>query len=194
MTNRPTLETARLKLRPMALADAADLHRLVNDIEIARNTMLIPHPYPEGFAAEWIGTHQEKFEKNEEVVFGIERREDGAFVGVIGVIPEPHDMAELGYWIGQEYWNHGYATEAAAAAIDYAFRILGVNRVEALHFVRNPASGRVMEKCGMKCEGTLRQARKKWDEYLDVRVYSILRSDWSAMATAAPASRATPTR
>ncbi len=194
MTIRPTLQTERLTLRPMTFADAGELHRLVNDIEIARNTMLIPHPYPEGFAAEWIGTHQEKFEKNEEIVFGIERREDGAFIGVIGVIPEPHDMAEFGYWIGQEYWNHGYATEATAAIIDYAFRILGVNRVEALHFVRNPASGRVMEKCGMKCEGTLRQARKKWDEYLDVRVYAILRSDWSAMASAAPASRAKPTR
>ena len=180
--DRPTLHTERLTLRPLTLADAADLHRLVNDVEIARNTMMIPHPYPEGLAEEWIGTHQEKFEKNTEIVFGIERREDGAFIGVIGVIPEPHDMAEFGYWIGQEYWNHGYATEAAAAVIDYTFRTLSVNRVEALHFVRNPASGRVMEKCGMKYEGTLREARKKWDEYVDVKVYSILRSDWEKRA------------
>ena len=182
MSERPTLQTARLTLRPMMLADAPDLHRLVNDIEIARNTMLIPHPYPDGLAEEWIGTHQEKFEKRSEIVFGIERRDDGAFIGVIGVIPEPHDMAEVGYWIGQAYWNHGYATEAAAAVIDYAFRILGVNRVEALHFIRNPSSGRVMEKCGMKYEGTMREARKKWDEYVDVKVYAILRSDWEARA------------
>src|ERR1041385_6067954 len=149
---RPTLQTERLTLRPMTVADAAELHRLVNDVESARDTMMIPPPQREGRAEEWIGKHQERFDKNEEVVFGIERREDGAFVGVIGVIPEPHDMAEFGYWIGQEYWNHGYATEAAAAVIDYTFRTLGVNRIEALHFVRNPASGRVMEKCGMKYE------------------------------------------
>ena len=182
MTNnamaRPIIHTRRLTLRPMTLADAAELHRLVGDVEIARNTMTIPHPYPEGMAEEWIGTHQSKFDKGEEIVFGIERREDGAFVGVIGVIPEPHDMAEFGYWIGQEYWNRGYATEAAAAVIDFTFRVLDVNRIEALHFIRNPASGRVMEKCGMKHEGTLRQARKKGDEYLDVKVYAILRSDW----------------
>ena len=175
---RPIIHTRRLTLRPMTLADAAELHRLVGDVEIARNTMTIPHPYPEGMAEEWIGTHQSKFDKGEEIVFGIERREDGAFVGVIGVIPEPHDMAEFGYWIGQEYWNRGYATEAAAAVIDFTFRVLDVNRIEALHFIRNPASGRVMEKCGMKHEGTLRQARKKGDEYLDVKVYAILRSDW----------------
>jgi RimJ/RimL family protein N-acetyltransferase len=162
----------------MTLADAPELHRLVNDVEIARNTATIPHPYPAGMAAEWIAGHQEKFDKNIEIVFGIERREDGAFLGVIGILPEPHDMAEFGYWIGQEYWNRGYATEAAAAVIDYGFRILGVNRVEAIHFTRNPASGRVMEKCGMHCEGTLRQARKKWDEYLDVKVYAIIRSDY----------------
>jgi len=182
MTNnamaRPIIHTRRLTLRPMTLADAAELHRLVGDVEIARNTMTIPHPYLEGMAEEWIGTHQSKFDKGEEIVFGIERREDGAFVGVIGVIPEPHDMAEFGYWIGQEYWNRGYATEAAAAVIDFTFRVLDVNRIEALHFIRNPASGRVMEKCGMKHEGTLRQARKKGDEYLDVKVYAILRSDW----------------
>lgn len=186
MTDRPTLETERLTLRPLTLADAPEVHRLVNDVEIARNTLTIPHPYPEGFAPEWIATHQEKFDKNEEIVFGIERREDGALVGVIGVMPEPHDMAEFGYWIGREYWNHGYASEAAAAVIDYTFRTLGVNRIEALHFVRNAASGRVMEKCGMKYEGTLRQARKKWDEYIDVKVYSILRSDWASGATNAP--------
>jgi RimJ/RimL family protein N-acetyltransferase len=178
MSERPTLETARLVLRPMTLADAPELHRLVNDVEIARNTMTIPYPYPDGAAEEWIASHQEKFDTNVETVFGIERREDHAFIGVIGILPEPHDMAEFGYWIGREFWNRGYATEAAAAVIDYAFGTMGVNRVEALHFIRNAASGRVMEKCGMRYEGTLREARKKWDEYIDVKVYAIVRRDW----------------
>jgi RimJ/RimL family protein N-acetyltransferase len=181
---RPTLTTERLILRPMTAADASELHRLVNDPEIARNTLMIPHPYPEGLAEEWIATHDEKFEKNQEIVFGITLRDGGQFVGVIGLIPEPHDQAEFGYWIGRDYWNRGYASEATAAVIAYAFERLGVNRVEALHFARNPASGRVMEKCGMHLEGTLRQARKKGDEYVDVRVYSILKGEWIARSQA----------
>ena len=164
----------------MTLDDAAYVKRLVNDPDIARDTLLIPHPYPDGLAAEWIATHEEKFERNENIVFGITLRETGELIGVVGVMPEPHDQAEFGYWIGKPYWNRGYATEATAAVIRYAFETLGVNRVEASHFVRNPASGRVMEKCGMHLEGTLRQARKKYDEYVDVNVYSILRSEWEA--------------
>ena len=178
---RPTLETPRLLLRPMTVADAPELHRLINDVDIARNTMLIPHPYPDGLAEEWIATHQGKFDSNAEIVFGIERREDQALLGVIGIVPEPHDQAEFGYWIGKEYWNRGYATEAAAAAIGYAFGTLGVNRVEGLHFLYNPSSGRVMEKCGMRYEETLRQARKKWGEYVDVKVYAIVRGDWEKL-------------
>lgn len=180
MPERPTLTTERLILRPMSRADAADLQRLVNDGEIASNTLSIPHPYIDGLAEEWIDSHDEKFEKNIETIFGVTLRETGTFVGVMGVRPEPHDQAELGYWIGREFWNRGYASEAAAAAIRYAFEVLGVNRVEAIHFTRNPASGRVMQKCGMHLEGTLRQARKKIGEYIDIRVYSILRSEWAA--------------
>jgi ribosomal-protein-alanine N-acetyltransferase len=180
MTERPTLTSERLILRPMTRGDAADLQRLVNDPEIAFNTLSIPHPYLDGMAEEWIDSHDEKFAKNSEIVFGITLRESGTFVGVIGLMPEPHDQAELGYWIGREYWNRGYASEATALVIDYAFGTLGVNRVEAIHFTRNPASGRVMEKCGMHLEGTLRQARKKNDGYVDVRVYSILRDEWTA--------------
>lgn len=180
MAERPVIETPRLRLRPMTADDAPAVQQLVGDIEIARNTLLIPHPYPDGLAANWIASHQERFDRNEEIVFGIEERASGALAGVIGLIPEPHDQAEFGYWIGRPFWNRGYATEAAGAVIDYAFATLGLNRVEAMHFTRNPASGRVMEKCGMHLEGTLRQARKKWDEYVDVRVYAILRSEWEA--------------
>ena len=63
--------------------------------------------------------------------------------------------------------------------IDFAFRDLDFNRIEAAHYARNPASGRVMQKAGMKHEGTHREAVKKWDEYLDAEMYAILRRDWS---------------
>ena len=176
--NRLTLQTKRLTLRPLVMSDAPDVHRLVGAIEIARNTLRIPHPYPDGAAEQWIGMHQNELKETDEVVFAIVVRETSEFAGVIGLEPKHFDIAEIGYWIGVPYWGRGYASEAARAVIEYGFEQRGFNRIEAGHFVRNPASGRVMEKAGMKYEGLLRQAMKKGDEYLDVKMYSILRSEF----------------
>jgi RimJ/RimL family protein N-acetyltransferase len=178
MTPQPTITTERLILRPCVAADADAVQRLVSDIEIARNTLTIPHPYPEGGAMEWIARHAERLEKDEEIAFGIVARDSGELVGVIGLVPKKHDRAEVGYWIGVPYWGRGYATEAVRAMIGYGFEELGLNRIEAAHFSRNPASGQVMKKAGMSHEGTLRESIRKWDEYLDSEMYSILRREW----------------
>ncbi len=87
--------------------------------------------------------------------------------------------AELGYWIGEPFWNHGYCTEAARAFLDYAFGAVGLVRVHASHFSRNPASGRVMRKIGMKYEGCRRCHAKKWDKLEDLDLYGILKEEWS---------------
>jgi len=179
MTAQPTLKTERLILRPCVASDAEAIERLVSDIEIARHTLNIPHPYPQGGAADWIARHAGAFEKNEEIVFAIVTR-SGELVGAIGLVPKKHDVAELGYWIGVPYWNRGYASEAARAVVAFAFDELSFHRVEAAHFSRNPASGRVMQKIGMRHEGTLRQAVKKWNEYLDTEMYAVLRGEWPA--------------
>jgi len=176
MRPQPTLTTGRLTLRPCVAEDAEAIQRLVSDIEIARNTLNIPHPYPDGGAAEWIAKHAGPLEDDQEIVFVIVVRDSGELAGVMGLVPKKHDRAEIGYWIGVPYWGRGYATEAARAVIAYAFEA-GFNRVEAEHFSRNPASGRVMQKAGMVHEGRRRQAVRKWDEYLDVEAYAILRSD-----------------
>jgi len=178
MNPQPTLTTERLILRPCVAGDADAIQRLVSDVEIARNTLMIPHPYPEGGAAEWIGKHAARVDDSEEIVFGVVERESGEIVGVIGLVPKKHNRAEIGYWIGVPYWGRGYASEAARAVIAYAFENLGLNRVEAAHFSRNPASGRVMQKAGMTHEGTHREAVLKWDEYLDTEMYAIVRREW----------------
>ena len=87
--------------------------------------------------------------------------------------------AELGYSFSREYWNHGYATQSLQAVIDAAFTSLPLNRLEAQHDIRNPASGRVMEKCGLRQEGILRNRIVNKGEYVDVALYAILRSDWN---------------
>jgi RimJ/RimL family protein N-acetyltransferase len=176
---RPTLQTKRLILRPFALADAPEVRRLASDRAIADTTLSIPHPYPDGLAEEWIGTHQARYEQGTQVSFAIVRRADGALLGAIGIHPEAgHGHAEMGYWIGVPYWNQGYTTEAAAAVLHYAFTTLGLHRVFAEHMTRNPASGRVMQKIGMRHEGILREHMLKWGVYEDVAVYGILSSEW----------------
>jgi RimJ/RimL family protein N-acetyltransferase len=139
----------------------------------------IPHPYPDGAAEEWIGSHAEAFEQGESVDFAIDLCADAALGGAIGLRFEHiHARAELGYWIGVPYWGRGYATEAAGAILEYAFAERGLNRVYAFHWTTNPASGRVLEKIGMTHEGTRRSHTLKDGEYLDSEAYGILRSEW----------------
>lgn len=171
------LTTERLILRPLTADDGPAIERYASAYEVALNTLSIPHPYPPGAAAAWIATHASTPNIN---VFAITLRDGGELIGTVGVHLDPeHDAAEVGYWIGVPFWGKGYVTEAARAAIDWAFASLPVNRIHAMHFTRNPASGRVLQKIGMTREGTLRQRIKKWGEHLDADMYSILRSDRS---------------
>lgn len=176
---RPTLETNRLILRPFRPEDAPAVQRFAGHREVASTTEMIPHPYPEGAAEAWIATHQQSFEEGRDVAFAITLRDTGDLAGAIGLMFTPHhDRGEIGYWIAVPYWGKGVATEAARAVVDYGFRERGLQRIEAVHFTRNPASGRVMQKLGMKYEGRRRNWMKKWDQYEDVEMYGVLRDEW----------------
>jgi len=181
MSKMPTIETERLRLRPFTLDDAHELQRLIGDRDIASPTLTIPHPYEDGMAEEWIGTHQEAFDKGERVEFAIVHGEHGFLIGGIGLgINKEYESAEIGYWIAKPYWNHGYCTEAAQAVLKYGFEVLVLNRIYTTHMTRNPASGRVLQKIGMKHEGTLRQHVEKWGKFEDMEAYGILRSEYAA--------------
>ena len=175
----PRLETDRLILRGFELADAPEVQRLAGDRAIADTTAEIPHPYPDGAAEHWIATHAGAFERGTGVCFAVTLKESGTLVGSMSVmgINRRHSRAELGYWIGREFWNRGYATEAAAAALRYGFDELGLNRIFAHHLVRNPASGAVLRKIGMAHEGRIRQHICKWGKFEDVELYGRLASD-----------------
>jgi RimJ/RimL family protein N-acetyltransferase len=177
---RPTLETERLVLRPFELSDAPRVQLLAGDRDVAAMTKNITHPYEDGLAEAWIGSHQERFDKREETVFAITLKGSGELIGAIGLVLKlDQEIAELGYWVGKPYWGRGYCTEAARAALHFAFTELRLNRVHAHHFSHNPASGRVMQKAGMRHEGRLRQHVKKWGEFFDVEAYGILRSEFT---------------
>jgi RimJ/RimL family protein N-acetyltransferase len=172
------LTTARLVLRPFAPADAHALAQLAGRKEIADTTVSIPHPYSPEQAGEWISRLVDLTRAGKEIAAAITL--NGSLVGVVGLrdIDTENSQAELGYWISVEHWGNGYATEAAEAALRFGFEELGLNRICAHYMVRNPASGRVLAKIGMKEEGVLRQRVKKWAVFEDVLVWAVLRRDW----------------
>lgn len=179
MARFPKLQTDRLQLRAFSAEDAADVARLCGDWEVAETTLNIPHPYELPMAEEWIGGHQRAFDEGEAVTFAISGKETAELIGAISIhVQKGNRLAEVGYWVGKPYWNRGYATEATKAVIAYGFDQLDLNRIQARHMTKNPASGRVMEKAGMKREGILRQSIFRWRTFEDVALYSILREEY----------------
>ena len=176
--DQPTLQTARLRLRPYSLPDATDLVRLAGTREVAATTLRIPHPYREQDAVDFIASCQPDADLGLGVRLAITLRDTPNLCGGVGLRIEPaHHHAELGYWIGVPYWGHGYATEAAAAVLAYGFDTLDLHRIYASHVAGNVASSRVLQKIGMRYEGCLRKHICKWEEFHDLECYGMLKSD-----------------
>jgi RimJ/RimL family protein N-acetyltransferase len=175
----PRLQTERLLLDPLSDADAPELVRLAGAREVADTTLSIPHPYGPADAEGFLAHQRSAADRGDELVLAVRRRQDGKLVGCIGLrdIDRTHLQAELGYWIGLPYWGQGFATEAARAVVSYGFDVLGLNRIYAHHMTRNPPSGRVLERIGMRWEGVLRERVLKWGRFEDVVIYAVLRSD-----------------
>jgi RimJ/RimL family protein N-acetyltransferase len=180
LIRQPTLTTERLTLRPFRPSDAPEVVRLASDFKIADTTRNIPHPYPPDVAERWIASHAPRFEAGTLATFAIVRSADATLLGAVGLVIERDDRrAELGYWLGVPYWKAGYMTEAARALVGCGFAQLELHRILATHITRNPASGRVMQKIGMRYEGTLREHVLKWGTFEDLAQYAILRAEWA---------------
>ena len=163
-------------LRPFALDDAPRAQLLAGARAVAEMTALIPHPYPDGVAEAWITAQAGDRAAGREYTYAITLATDGLLVGAIGLRPAPDEREHFGYWIGAPYWGRGYATAAARAVIALAFSLLDLELLTASHLVRNPASGRVLEKCGLTPLRTERRAHRGVDEAFCVR--SLTRSAW----------------
>jgi ribosomal-protein-alanine N-acetyltransferase len=171
----PTLETTRLILRPYAEADIADLVLLAGAREVAATTGRIAHPYTEQNAREFLVLAHEP----DKIWLVITLRSDGRQIGGVGLrVDRELQHAELGYWLGVPYWGQGYATEAAREMLRYGFEELNLHRVFASYFKHNPVSGRILTKVGMRHEGCQRQHFRKWDQFVDLELYGILREEW----------------
>ena len=145
----PVLETDRLVLRAPRLGDAKTVAMLANDRRIAENTARIPHPYKLADAKGWVASAN--LNPGEEAY--LITLADGTLIGACGLDMREAPTPEVGYWLGVEHWGKGYATEALRALIDRAFGDLDHPALQAGARVTNPASRRVLEKCGFQWTG-----------------------------------------
>jgi RimJ/RimL family protein N-acetyltransferase len=145
----PVLSTKRLVLRAPRAADARAITRLINDRRIAENTARIPHPYSLADAHAFLAQVNRDAREPSFII----TLADGTIVGGCGIHVLGGGEPEIGYWIGVPYWGRGYATEAARAVLDHGFGTLGCERLTSRARVSNPASRRVLEKCGFQWTG-----------------------------------------
>jgi len=165
------IRLTRCTLRPWRRGDEEDLVRGANDREVWRNLRdAFPNPYTLADAFAWIDRCVEA-----ERPRGLAIEIGGAACGSIGVFPleDVHRRcAEIGYWLAEEHWGRGIMTEAVAAMTERAFRELDVVRIQAAVFAWNPASMRVLEKCGYVREGWLRKSVWKDGQLIDSAMYA----------------------
>ncbi len=174
----PELYTQRLLLRKLTMNDAQDIYAYSKDPSVARYVLWHPHRSVMD-SRFFLKCLMRQYRNREPASYGITLRDTGRVIGTIGFsqISQEHRCAEIGYSLARDCWNKGYMTEALGAMLEYGFRTLMLHRIEATHDLRNPASGKVMEKCGMRCEGVLRGTLYSKGEFIDVRLYAILSQD-----------------
>ena len=174
----PVLETERLILRPMKMSDAEDIFAYSKDPEVARHVLWDAHRSISD-SRFYLKYMKRQYKTGQPSSYGIVLKETGRLVGTIGFMWYNADnrATEVGYSLARWLWNQGLMTEALHAVLDMAFEHLHVHRIEAMHDAANPASGRVMIKCGMHHEGTLRHRVFNKGRFVDVELYAILEED-----------------
>lgn len=181
-THLPTLMTSRLILRPVRMTDAQDLYDYSRDPEVARHVLWDAHSSIHQTRA-YIRYLIRQYRSGQPGSFVIELARERRAIGTIGFmwIQQEYRSAEVGYSLGQAYWNQGIMSEALGAVIAFGFDKLHLNRIEAQHESDNPASGRVMLHAGMRYEGRLRQRIYNKGRYVDVDLYAILREEYAKL-------------
>lgn len=171
-----TIETSRLILRRFKMEDAQAMYdNWASDPEVSK---FLTWPAHSGLEvtnmvlASWVAD----YEKKDTYQWAIELKSLGQPIGSISVVShnERAQLVHIGYCIGKAWWHQGIMSEALKAVMDFFFDEVGVNRVETRHDPNNPNSGRVMQKCGMKYEGTLRQSDWNNQGICDACWYALL--------------------
>ena len=145
--------TERLLLRPGWSQDAPALFEAIADERIVRNLATAPWPYRPEDAESWLATERKVSEPS--LLIFLHGGAAPELIGAVGFGRRPTGETEFGYWIARRHWGRGYATEAGRALLAAARHSLRVKRLDAGHFIDNPASGRVLEKLGFRAVGRI---------------------------------------
>ena len=145
----PVLVTERLVLRPPHADDIPELVQLAGNRRIAEMLARMPHPYGEREARAFVERSRRASSGR---TYALTMAESGAFLGCAGLDQREAGL-ELGYWVGEPHWGKGFATEAAHALVDLAFRVTELDRLHVACRVTNAGSRRVIHKCGFQYAG-----------------------------------------
>lgn len=175
------LETDRLILRKYNRIDAAAMYKnWASDDEVTKYLMWQTHSsqkVSQKVTNEWIKQYSTKTFYHWAIVLKSNGDEPIGDIAVVN-LNDKISMAHIGYCLGRQWWHQGIMSEALNAVIDFLFNIVDINRIESRHDVNNPNSGKVMAKCGMKYEGTLRSADWNNQGICDVCYYGLLKSEY----------------
>lgn len=180
LSNPPTIETRRLILRPLTMADDEAIYAYGKDPEVTKYVLFETHASIEDsriFISSVLDSYANATEPS---TLAIVIKSENLLIGTIGYLnwEKIHKRIEIGYASAREHWNKGYTTEAAQALVDHLFRTTDLVRIEARCEPENIGSWQVMEKIGMRCEGILRKHVFANGRHRDMKLYSILRDDW----------------
>jgi RimJ/RimL family protein N-acetyltransferase len=181
------IETRRLWLRWPKVQDAAAIKRLAASPVVAEMTGIVPHPYPEGEAERFVFEQRKRNATGERLSFAVApRNQPHQFVGWIGSRalpggPNGTGRCSLGYWLGEGHWGQGYATEAAHGLIDAVFSFTEMQEIEASARVINPASRRILEKCGFQFVTSQMMELPQLRGAVPVDTFVLSRSIWESL-------------
>lgn len=148
---RLQLRTERLTLRPFELSDAVRVTEIGSNWDVARMLRMAPWPTSIEINREWLQTHCEEWRNGTGYRFAIVR--GGRLIGCVDIDEIGHNRGALGYWLEPAAWGHGYASEAARAALRFAFERLDLESIWSGHAFDNPTSGRVLRALGFEATG-----------------------------------------
>lgn len=177
-----TLETERLILRRFTADDAEPAFKNWTSSDAVTEFLRWEAHGDITITCDFINSQLENYKKIDTYSWAIVLKELGEPIGSMGAVElnEKAQSVEIGYCIGEKWWRHGYTSEALAAVIKFFFEEVGTNRIYSEHDPQNPNSGKVMLKCGMKYEGTLRQADFNNTGICDTCIYGILAEEYNA--------------
>lgn len=180
------IETKRLILRPPVEGDWQDIAEGVSDLQVSRMLAVVPHPYTESDAVDFIARTLKRWseEPQRDYTFFVERKQTKQVIGATGLhkVDRFNGTAATGSWIRRDRWRQGYILEAKIPVLDFAFDTLGLRRIETCAFAGNLASQAMSEKLGFIREGIARQSTRcrATDEIHDEIHYGLMREDWQS--------------